>query len=154
LNGQYVLDTSVLVQAAVEDIHSLRVEGLLDQLRGSTPIHLHVPEFSLIECGNVLWKRVRFRGTPLEEAKSALIDLLSLPLDIHAPAALLPRALDIAAEHKLAVYACLHIALAEALNIPFITVDERQARVAASSGVTLKPITDFPEFVEPEETNE
>lgn len=145
---QYVLDTSVLVQSAIEDSESLRVANLLRRLEDDFSISLHEPEFCLVECANVLWKQVRFHGTSVEAAKQALTNLLLLPLNIHAAADLAPRAFDIAVQHGLAVYDCVHIALAEKLNISLITTDAKQAKVAAAIGVNLKPITDFPEFTE------
>lgn len=147
---QYVLDTSILVQSAIEDSESLRVANLLSRLEGDFSISLHVPEFCLVEYANVLWKQVRFHGTNVEEAKQALRNLLVLPLNIHAAADLTPRALEIAVQHGLAIYDCVHIALAEKLKISLVTTDVKQAAVALTIGITLKPITDFPEFTEPD----
>jgi predicted nucleic acid-binding protein len=61
---------------------------------------------------------------------------------------LLPRALEIGLNNQLAVYDSVHIALAEKLGLPLITVDAKQATAATASGVVLKPITDFPEFTQ------
>ena len=59
---------------------------------------------------------------------------------------LLPRALEIALAARLAVYDCVHIALAENLRCSLITADTRQADAAQNLGINLKPITDFPEY--------
>lgn len=42
-----------------------------------------------------------------------------------------------------AIYDSIYIALAEKLNYPLITVDQRQAKASQSEGVTLKDIADF-----------
>jgi predicted nucleic acid-binding protein len=60
LNEEYVIDSSVLVQSMIRDTQSRRVATMLTLLNDTSPIVLHVPEFSLVECANVLWKRVRF----------------------------------------------------------------------------------------------
>lgn len=148
MTAQYIIDTSALIQGFIEDSYSLRVATLMHMVTVANSARLHLPEFCLVECTNVIWKRVRFQGETQENARRILADLQAFPLSAHASVGLLPRALDIGIEVRLAIYDCVHIALAEILNLPLITVDERQAAVAASIGVTLKPITDFPELTE------
>ncbi|MBW4441289.1 MAG: type II toxin-antitoxin system VapC family toxin [Plectolyngbya sp. WJT66-NPBG17] len=58
-------------------------------------------------------------------------------------ASILQRALQIGSKYQLAVYDSVFIALAEQLNVPLISVDERQVRAAIAQNVTIKPITDF-----------
>ena len=146
MSEHYVVDTSVLVQAMIADSESARVESLLAMLDQPEPVVLHLPEFCLVECANVLWKRVRFLNTPEYRAKAELQYLLVLPLTIHTSATLLSHALEIALDNHLAVYDCVHIALAQSLACPLITVDQRQTAAAQSVAVELKPITDFPEY--------
>ncbi len=43
----------------------------------------------------------------------------------------------------LAIYDSLYIALAQSLDLPLITVDERQSVAATASGIIVKPISDF-----------
>lgn len=143
MNEQYVVDTSVLVQSMIDDTDSARVDTLLESFGD---LALHIPEFSFIESANVLWKRVRFSNMTKEQVKQELQILLDLPFHVHASRSLLPRALEIGLAQGLAVYDCVHIALAEQLNSPLITVDAKQANAARESRVTLKPITDFPEY--------
>jgi len=146
LTDQFVVDTSILIPAFVADTDSARVQTLLSMLNDPTPIGLHIPEFSLVECGNVLWKRVHIFGTPDKESVEALKNLLALPLTVHAAAHLLPSALDIAIQNGLTVYDSMTIALAESLLCPLLTVDTKQATIATQVGIILKSITDFPEF--------
>ena len=143
---QYVVDTSVLIQGFIDDADSARVDTLLLLTSHPDPIFLHIPEFCVVECANVLWKQVRFHGTTAAEADMLLLDLITLPLTVHTAGEILPRALNIALAHQLVVYDAVHIALAEKLGYPLITVDSKQATTAAAVGVTLKPITDFPEY--------
>lgn len=147
---QYVVDASVLIQGFIEDIDTRRVLTLLRGAIASEPtIELHIPEFCILECTNILWKRVRFHSSPEAEVKRSLENLVAFPVIIHQVIGLLPRALSLGVDQQLAVYDSLYIALSESTTYPLITVDERQANVARTIGSsTLKPITDFPEFTE------
>ena len=137
----YIVDASVVIQRLIRDIHTTHVRALFDGLDDLTQIH--VPEFCLLECTNVLWKEVRFRGMPSTVAKSLIGDLKALSLNVVDVAVVLERALEIGLQHQLAVYDSAYIALAERLSYPFITVDNRQEQAAHALGVILKSITDF-----------
>lgn len=139
--SRYIVDASVLGHYFSTDTYTAEVSILLARLlQGEL---LYIPEFCLLECVNVLWKAVRFRGMPQSLAEQLIYELLALPFEIVSVSNLLPHALQVSLIHQLAVYDSLYIALALSLSYPLITVDERQAEVAAASGVTIKPITDF-----------
>lgn len=104
---------------------------------------LHIPEFCLLECTNVLWKQVRFHGLPQPNAEQIIQELLRLPFQVESVSHLLPSALQIGLAHQLAVYDSLYIALAQHLSLPLITVDDRQSVAATASCVVVKPIGDF-----------
>jgi len=140
---QFVVDTSVLVQAFVEDKESPHVLTLIRELAKKETTLLYVPEFCILECTNVLWKRVKNFGLPLEVAITALDTLLNTSLTIELTAPLAQRALIIGLEHNLAIYDSVYIAMAEKLGVPLITVDARQAKAAQVVGIALKSITDF-----------
>ncbi|MEQ9667967.1 type II toxin-antitoxin system VapC family toxin [Coleofasciculus sp. G2-EDA-02] len=97
----------------------------------------------LLECVNVLWKEVRFRGLPKTQAEQIVGELLALSFRIMPTVHLLPSALQIGLSYQLALYNSLYIALALDLNCPLVTVDDRQRNGAIASGVIVKPITDF-----------
>ncbi|HEX9839781.1 MAG TPA: type II toxin-antitoxin system VapC family toxin [Anaerolineales bacterium] len=67
----------------------------------------------------------------------------TLPLTVMLVRDLLPRGLQIGLTHQLALYDSVYIALAEKLNYPLITADERQERAASAEGITIKALTDF-----------
>ncbi|MBN1678896.1 MAG: type II toxin-antitoxin system VapC family toxin [Anaerolineae bacterium] len=140
---QWVVDASVLVQAFVIDTDTPRVFSLLHMAVSEQAAELFVPEFCLLECTNVLWKRARFDGMPTDRVRQSAVHLISLPLVHHLTAALLPRALTLGIEQQLAVYDSPYIVLAETLQAPLITVDQRQQEAASARGIDLKPITDF-----------
>ncbi|MBD2041116.1 type II toxin-antitoxin system VapC family toxin [Microcoleus sp. FACHB-672] len=140
--ASYVVDTSVMIQYFITQIHAPVARVLVSQINQGDL--LYVPEFCLLECVNVMWKQVRFRGLPQTDAEQFIVDLLDLPLQVVRVNTLLPRALlQIGLTHQLAVYDSLYIALSLNLNCPLITVDDRQLNAASDAGVVIKPITDF-----------
>lgn len=137
----YVTDASIIIELLVGGEYTAQVKGWFESLTESD--ELFVPEFCLVECANVLWKRVRFHGMPLEQAERLEADLTGLPLEIVPAARLLRRAIQIGVAQNLAIYDSVYIALAEKLRYPLITVDRRQAEAATREGIELKSITDF-----------
>ena len=139
--SDYIVDASVVVQRLIRETYTENARALFKQL--TTAERLIVPEFCLLECTNVLWKHVRFQGMPQSHAENLVSDLIALPLTIIPVQGLLTRGLQIGLIHQLAVYDSVYIALAEQLNMPLITVDERQEKAARALGMTIKPLTDF-----------
>ena len=121
--AHYLVDTSIVIQHLLSDVHTVYAEALFEGL-GDT-VMIHVPEFCFIECTNVLWKRVRFHGLPQSVAEGLLNNLLALPITVVPTAGVLKRSLQIGLRHQLAVYDSMYIALAETLALPLITDDQR-----------------------------
>ena len=139
--SNYVVDASVVVQFLVTEAYTDNARALFRGLIHDDRVVM--PEFCLLECANVLWKRVRFHGMAPSTADLLVNDLINLPLTIYGAADFLKRSLELGLTHQLALYDSVYIALAEMLNYPLITVDERQAKAAQTEGIMLKPITDF-----------
>ena len=143
----FVVDASVLIQGYIQDAQTAYVLTLLKSVTDDEPTVLHVPEFCLLECANILWKQVRFQGASVESVNKALARLDETPLTVHPARNLLSRALGIGLDNELAVYDSIYIALAQSSSLPMITVDARQIKAAQAAGITLKAITEFPPFV-------
>ena len=139
----YIVDASVLIQAYVQEPDTARIQTLIARLGEYEPDIIHVPEFCLLECTNILWKHVRFHNMLVATAQEAIEAMGALPLHVHPVIELLPRALSIGLEQRIAIYDSLYIALAEMLDHPLITADARQSDAAQSAGVSLKPLDDF-----------
>lgn len=148
MSEQYIVDTSVLIQAFIEDSESRRASTLIYRA-GTEQITIHTFDFSLVESANMLWKRVGAGSASRDAVKQLLKIILEVPLTMHTVDDLLEPAIEIALDHRLAVYDAVPIALAVKLDTPFITVDQKQGKAAAAVGVMLKPITDFPEYQNP-----
>lgn len=138
----YVVDASVAIKYFLTETYTPEVRVLVAQMYQGEH-QLHIPEFCLLECVNVLWTNVRFRGLPQTDAEQMIVEMLALPFQIVSVTSLLPRALLIGLMHQLAIYDSMYIALALDMNCPLITVDERQLNAATACGVVIKPITDF-----------
>jgi len=144
MSEKYVLDTSALIQAYVQDDNTPNAKEMIARLLSATPPELHLLDIALPEAANVLWKRVVLhKRLSADLAGKSLENLRALPIIIHESSPLLNEALRLGIEHGLAVYDVLVIALAQELGIPLITADTRQETVARQAGVTIKPIADF-----------
>jgi predicted nucleic acid-binding protein len=139
--SDYIIDASVVIQHLLNETYTPNANALFDEV-GKT-ITVYVPEFCLLECTNVLWKQVRFQGMPASQADQMVTDLMAMAMTLVPTTNLLKRGLQIGLTHQLAVYDSLYIALAETLNYPLVTVDERQSKAALAEGVHLKPLSDF-----------
>lgn len=137
----YVVDASVVIKYFLTEPYTPEVRILVAGI--SHGDELYIPEFCSIECVNVLWSNVRFRGLSQTDAEQFVIDMLDLPFQIVPVKNLLPRALQIGLTHQLAIYDSLYIALALDRYFPLITVDDKQLNAALACGVAIKPITDF-----------
>ena len=139
--NHYVIDASAVIQHFITDTHTAHVNALFDEL-GDT-VDLHLPEFGLLECANVIWKRARFHGMPQSTAEILVDNLIALPLTIVLTSGVLGLGLQIGLRHNLAVYDSLYVALAVRDNYPLITADIRQENAAKLEGVIIKTILDF-----------
>jgi predicted nucleic acid-binding protein len=139
--ADYIVDTSIIMQRFIRETYTEQTRRLFERL--TKPDEFHIPQFGLVECVNVFWKKVRFEAMPQAEADILASDLLSYPFTILPVEDVLPRALQIGIAHKLAIYDSVHIAMAEKYTHPLITADAGQEAAARAIGVTIKPITDF-----------
>ncbi|WP_017715706.1 type II toxin-antitoxin system VapC family toxin [Kamptonema formosum] len=137
----YLVDTSVVCQYFLAQTHTPETRVLVARMYEGD--QLYIPEFCLLECANVLWKEVRFRGMPETNAEPIIRELLALPFQIVPVSALLPSALQIGLSYQLPVYDSLYIALALDRGFSLITVDRRQADAAMAAGAIIKPIENF-----------
>ena len=116
---------------------SVVVDILLGRPRASPAIGLlaardqsHAPELLVVEVLHVL-RRHRLRGLlSRAEADEHAAALRDLPIALHGMTALAPAAW--ALTDTLTAYDAAYVALAQALDAPLLTLDERLAREAAS----------------------
>ena len=94
-------------------------------------IERHAPDFVLVECANVLWKKAR-RGE-IGDPEAFLQELLRIGdvLTLHPTRDLLPAAASMAGQLDHPVYDCLYVACAEQTGSALLTDDRKLAGKAA-----------------------
>ena len=118
-----VVDASVLVAALVD---SGSRGAWAEQALLSGPAH--APELALVETVNILRRLERARTISTFEANAACADLLELNLETYPFEPFGERVWSL--RHSLTSYDAWYVALAEALEYPLATLDERLARAS------------------------
>src|SRR5438132_1637921 len=86
---------------------------------------LHAPHLLDVEVAQVLRRYAVNREIDSERGRAALADLADLPMRRYPHDFLLPRVWDL--RNNLTAYDAVYVALAEALDCPLITRDQRLA---------------------------
>jgi len=118
--------TSLVVDASVAAKWFLPepgAEAALRLLNGRR--RLIAPDLIHAELGNIAWKLHTREVLSAEEATEMIEHFLSMPLEIHETAPLLPQALQIAITTRRNVYDSLYLALAVEQNATVLTADQR-----------------------------
>jgi predicted nucleic acid-binding protein len=124
-----VVDASVAIKWFLPETLSDAAERLL---AGNDT--LFAPDFLLVECGNIVWKKVRLGQMARNDGDAALDALRSGPIELWPTTSLIGKALNLAHAIDHPVYACLYLATAEAADATAVTADRRffdRARQAA-----------------------
>ena len=124
-----VVDASVAVKWLVPEVDTQAALLLLDGLR------LLAPDLIIVECANILWKKVTRDNITASQASLAVETLRLAALDLRPMAGLMDSAVDLAIRLDHPAYDCFYLALAMAEGCPFVTADARFTRKAASNGL-------------------
>ena len=133
-------DASVAIKWVIAEEHSDKA----DELFGDS-YQLLAPELIMVECGNILWKQVRFSGLTQEQAEGALRLLKSFAIDLVPVTPLLARALELGILFKRTVYDSVYLALAEQEQAAVVTADRRLYNALA--GTPVEPLLTWIEDV-------
>ena len=117
-----VVDVSALVEMLLHTEIGKRIEA---RLLGSDDT-IHAPHLIEVEAAQALRNLVHRREIPEERAREALADLALLRVIRHPHLDLVPRIWQLKA--NLTAYDATYVALAEALDLPLVTCDERLSR--------------------------
>lgn len=132
---RYVLDASAMIPAFVAEPNSVTAQRLIDDYR--LGIHeLLAPDFFLPEVLNAFLVAERAGRLPAGGGVLALQSLMGFLPQLYASEPLAARAFAIAEQHRLAVYDCLYVALAEQFGCELVTNDTKMIRA-------LKPVFPF-----------
>jgi predicted nucleic acid-binding protein len=116
-----VIDASVLVAAAIDGGAAGRWAE--EVIRGG---EIAAPHLVLVEAGNILRRLESARQIEKLEATSAFRDLVRLDIALFPFAPFADRIWEL--RNNLTGYDAWYVAVAEALELPFATLDERLSR--------------------------
>nr|CAA6827285.1 MAG: Ribonuclease VapC [uncultured Thiotrichaceae bacterium] len=114
-----VVDASVAIKWFVPEIHweyAARLQGCSD---------LYAPDFMLLECSNILIKKVRRQEISHNDADEIQQALSCAPLDFYPWQELLESATLVAHETYRSVYDCIYLVLAQQLGGQMVTADKK-----------------------------
>ena len=116
-----VVDASALIEALLRTPAAQAVEGRLFE-PGQT---LHAPHLLDVEVAQVVRRYAAIGEIDEARGRAALADLADFPLHRYPHGFLLPRIWDL--RNNLTAYDAVYVALAEALDAPLLTRDQRLA---------------------------
>jgi predicted nucleic acid-binding protein len=122
-----VLDACVLANALADDGDRGDAARLIVREAGD----LSAPDVVDVEAVSVLRKRWLAGDLTAPRFRSAVDDLDDLPIDRYPSYPLVRRAYELRA--NVSAYDAAYVALAEALDCPLVTVDQRLARASGPS---------------------
>ena len=143
MNGDCVVDASVGIKLFVNEDLTEAAERLFARLAAQPPAQFYIPDLFYVECANILWKYVRRFSYPADNVRQDVLDLQALLLVTVSTADLLQPALELALAYDITVYDASYAALAQRLNLPFITADTTLVRKLAGSGITIHNLADY-----------
>jgi predicted nucleic acid-binding protein len=119
---KYVLDASAALPWVLPEKDSAKAIQLRDEVRNA--VHeLLAPDIFPVEVFNSLLKAERTKRISSGEAKTLYASIGADIPALHPYLSLMPRAGEIASRHRIALYDCLYIALAERESSEVITAD-------------------------------
>lgn len=129
-----VLDSSVAVKWALPESGSPKALALRDDARNN--VHeLIAPDVFASEVAHALTRAERQKIIPVGEALTHLMDILQAGPALQSFLPLLPRAVEISSQTRVAITDCLFVALAEQEQCKVVTADERLLRNLPGSPV-------------------
>ena len=114
-----IIDASIAIKWFVPEIHwecAARLQNNPD---------LYAPDFMLLECNNILSKKVRRREITRDIADEIQQNLLHTPVQLYPWQDLLEEATEIAHATYRSVYDCLYLALTHQLQGKMVTADKK-----------------------------
>jgi predicted nucleic acid-binding protein len=119
-----VVDASALLEALLRTPAGEAVEARLFDPRQT----LHAPHLLDVEVAQVIRRYAANGDIDAERGRAALADLSDFPLHRYPHDFLLPRVWEL--RNNLTAYDAVYVALAEALDAPLLTRDQRLAAAA------------------------
>ena len=127
-----IVDASVAVKWVIEEEGSDVARALLGRVDLVAPTLIHA------EVANAIWKKQR-RGEYARDADLATLpELFASLIQTIDESSMMARALQLAIDFDHAVYDCVYLAMAEALDSELITADVKFARTLAGTSAATR----------------
>jgi predicted nucleic acid-binding protein len=121
---RFVLDASVAVKWVLPESDTPLAVALRADF--SNQVHeLIAPDTFPVEVAHALTRAERRGLLRPPEATVKLTDVLTTSPNLHTYGPLLARAVELSSQHRIGVYDCLYIALAEREQCQLVTADQR-----------------------------
>lgn len=134
MTGAVVVDASVVIKWVVPEAGTIDALALLERFSPCAP------DLVIAECANILWKKVTRGELETGEADAAARLLEASALETRGTRHLLGRSTTLAVSLGHPAYDCLYLALAQELDLPFVTADERLVRKLADTSPSDPPV--------------
>lgn len=121
---RYVLDSAVALRWVLPEEDASKAMQLRQRLWDGHD-EMFAPEVFAVEVAHSLTRAERQHRILLGQAKQFLGLILAAPPNFYPSLSMIDRAVEISSTHRIGVYDCLYIALAEQLGCDMITCDER-----------------------------
>jgi predicted nucleic acid-binding protein len=144
LNRTQVVDANVTVKLFVIEEFSPQAWRLFHSGIAGPSLRICVPDLLYLECANILLKYTRRSAYPTVSAFESLARLRTLGLRFVRAADFLPLILELALAYNLSSYDASYAALAQVLQVPFVTADGRLIRKLDGSGIDVIWLGDLP----------
>jgi len=119
-----VVDSSISVKWFIEEEDSDIAQLILDQYTDGTLLFL-APNLIQAEFGNIVWKKLVFRGLSIVDADFAIQEFKTISFVLTPISILFDEAFQIAVKYKRSFYDSLYLALSVKENCGFVTADEK-----------------------------
>lgn len=138
----FVVDASVAIKGFIGEEHSDVAARVLAQ-------PLAAPDLLCAECANILWKKVARDELTFDEVETIISALSKWGIVLYSMHGFWLSATRIACQLNHPAYDCFYLALAEALEVPFVTADDRLVQRVRTSGspelgALMWPLAEWP----------
>jgi predicted nucleic acid-binding protein len=122
-----VIDCSIAAKWVLHEAGHIQALDLLQEERAGK-VALTAPDLLLVEFASLIAKRTRRKQISPDTAQDSFRLMQQAAPMLFATQPLLEAALKLAVDHQLSLWDSVYVALAIALDCPFITADERLFR--------------------------
>lgn len=121
---KYILDASVAIAWELNEAETPQALQLRQQFLGGV-LELIAPDVLLIECGHALTRAERRGVIAQGESNALLMQILNTQVKLKPSIPLIARAVALSSQHRVGVYDCLYLILAEDEHCQLITSDRK-----------------------------